>query len=93
MADTRTRGMQGRAFPPLAVARPITWVFVAVAVLKTVADPDLSGHVKFGLDVPRDRSLTTADPYSFTQDVPWVTTSGSANWRSAPRTREQALRV
>jgi hypothetical protein len=41
-------------------------------VLRTHADPDLWGHVRFGLDALRDRQLTTTDPYSFTQDVPWV---------------------
>jgi hypothetical protein len=72
MHDPHRPGTHGRTFPAYAAARPITWIFVAFAILKTVADPDLWGHVRFGLDILRDRALTTADPYSFTQDVPWV---------------------
>jgi hypothetical protein len=41
-------------------------------VVKTVADPDLWGHVRFGQDMWRDRSLPRIDPYSFTQDRPWI---------------------
>jgi hypothetical protein len=40
--------------------------------LVTRADPDLWGHLRFGLDLIRDRHLTDIDPYSFTQDKPWV---------------------
>src|SRR6188768_2227494 len=46
------------------------FVFAALAV--TRADADLWGHVRFGLDILRDRSLPTVDPYSFTQDRPWI---------------------
>jgi hypothetical protein len=42
------------------------------AAMPTAADPDLWGHVRFGLDLIRDRVLTSADPYSFTQDRPWI---------------------
>lgn len=45
---------------------------MALAVVRTHADPDLWGHVRFGLDMLRDRALTTVDPYSFTQDIPWT---------------------
>lgn len=38
----------------------------------TTADPDLWGHVRFGLDILRDHSLATTDPYSFTSDRSWV---------------------
>jgi hypothetical protein len=72
MPDIPVRGRTGRTFPIYAAARPITWIFVAFAILKTVADPDLWGHVRFGLDILRDRRIPAADPYSFTQDVPWV---------------------
>ena len=34
-------------------------------------DPDLWGHTRFGLDILHNQ-LPTIDPYSFTQDVPWV---------------------
>ena len=72
MPDQPARGTEERTFPAHAVARPITWILVAFAILKTIADPDLWGHVRFGLDILRDRALPAVDPYSFTQDVPWV---------------------
>jgi len=49
------------------------WIaFAAVALSATNADPDLWGHLRFGLDWWRDGSLASTDPYSFTQDRPWV---------------------
>lgn len=45
-------------------------VFAGASV--TRADPDLWGHVRFGLDTMHAGHLTSVDPYSFTQDVPWV---------------------
>src|SRR3974390_1697129 len=41
-------------------------------VLWTNPDPDLWGHLRFGLDILRDHRLPVVDPYSFTQDVPWI---------------------
>ena len=38
----------------------------------TTADPDLWGHVRFGLDIIRDRHVHTSDPYSFTSDRRWI---------------------
>ena len=46
-------------------------LLVTSAVI-TYADPDLWGHVRFGQDILATRSLPTDDPYSFTQDKPWV---------------------
>jgi len=43
-----------------------------LAAFSTRADPDLWGHLRFGLDALRDHSLPPVDPYSFTQDVPWI---------------------
>ncbi len=45
---------------------------IAAASLVTRADADLWGHVRFGLDILQTRTLPTDDPYSFTQDKPWV---------------------
>ena len=59
-------------FPPIAAFRPVAWILVALGILKTSADPDLWGHVRFGLDILRDRALVSIDPYSFTQDVAWM---------------------
>lgn len=38
----------------------------------TLADPDLWGHVRFGIDTIQTRTLPEVDPYSFTQDRPWI---------------------
>src|SRR5687767_11064706 len=35
-------------------------------------DPDLWGHLRFGLDLLDSGRLTSQDPYSFAQDVPWI---------------------
>jgi hypothetical protein len=46
---------------------------VAILVLTTTyADPDLWGHVRFGLDIVTSRAIHTEDPYSFTSDRPWI---------------------
>ena len=40
---------------------------------RTVADPDLWGHVRFGQDILASRSLPAADPYSYlTAGQPWI---------------------
>src|SRR5262245_28535468 len=46
----------------------------AAALVCTYAelDPDLWWHLRAGLDLLRTGHLTSADPYSFTQDVPWI---------------------
>ena len=57
---------------------PWRWFRLAMVLLVfggasvTRADPDLWGHVRFGLDTLHAGHLTSIDPYSFTQDVPWV---------------------
>jgi hypothetical protein len=38
----------------------------------TLTDTDLWGHTKFGLDMLQDHELPSDDPYSFTQDRPWI---------------------
>jgi hypothetical protein len=49
------------------------WGAAAAATLSvTGADPDLWGHLRFGLDWWDSFSLPASDPYSFTQDKPWV---------------------
>ena len=60
---------QGIGIPWLSLAIGAV-VFVLAAI--TRADADLWGHLRFGLDILRDRELAAADPYSFTQDKPWV---------------------
>jgi hypothetical protein len=52
------------------------WIVVVLIVLpmafRTVADPDLWGHTRFGLDMLATHTLPRDDPYSFTQDIPWI---------------------
>src|SRR5690349_978476 len=54
----------------------VLWVLVtlvlAPGLVVTRADPDLWGHVRFGLDILARPGLSSVDPYSFTQDIPWV---------------------
>jgi hypothetical protein len=59
---------------PAGVAlRPLALVGIAVGVLSTSADPDLWGHVRFGLDMIADgRIKPTVEPYAFTDDRPWI---------------------
>jgi len=46
-------------------------LLVALATV-TTADSDLWGHLRFGLDMIATHELPSVDPYSFTQDTPWV---------------------
>ena len=46
--------------------------FAALTLSVTRPDPDLWGHLRFGLDWWQSFSLPSADPYSFTQDKPWI---------------------
>ncbi|HYM22526.1 MAG TPA: hypothetical protein VEU08_04945 [Vicinamibacterales bacterium] len=48
------------------------WSVLAAVIVFTRTDPDLWGHVRFGLDVLRDHALPRGDPYSFTSDLPWI---------------------
>lgn len=52
--------------------RTITVLVCLAAILVTRADPDLWGHIKFGVDAVRGHALTSTDPYSFTSDRPWI---------------------
>ena len=47
-------------------------MLILLASIPTNADPDLWGNLRFGLDILATRQITTDDPYSFTQDIPWV---------------------
>ena len=57
---------------PLALCRATVWGFLAIVVTTTIADADLWGHLRFGLDVVAAKSLHTTDPYSFTADRTWI---------------------
>lgn len=45
---------------------------IAGMVVKTEADPDLWGHLRFGHEISQNLALSRADPYSFTTDRQWV---------------------
>jgi len=52
--------------------RVFVWIGVGYELLTTKVDPDLWGHVRFGLDILRSHQLTSTDPYSFTSDLSWI---------------------
>jgi len=71
--------MRGQTAGAAPTWRPVFWgpavgglALAAALASVTHADPDLWGHVRFGLDIIADGGLTDVDPYSFTQDRPWV---------------------
>lgn len=45
---------------------------LAYILLTSHVDPDLFGHLRFGLDHLRTWHLATTDPYSFTSDLRWI---------------------
>jgi hypothetical protein len=45
---------------------------VAFILVTSHADPDLFGHVRFGLDHLRTWHISSSDPYSYTSDLPWI---------------------
>jgi hypothetical protein len=48
------------------------WTVLVAVISFTRTDPDLWGHVRFGLDILRDQHIPSVDPYSFTSDREWV---------------------
>ena len=62
----------GRQSTALALARGgVLGVATAVA-LQFSSDPDLWGHLRYGLDWLSSFSVHTTDVYSFTSDRPWI---------------------
>lgn len=53
------------------VAVVISSVILGFAT-NTSIDPDLWGHLRFGLDILDQRQIHTSDPYSFTSDRRWI---------------------
>jgi hypothetical protein len=70
MAGT-TRGLSIRA-TPATLCRVSVWAFLVVLVTNTTVDPDLWGHLRFGLDMLASKSIHAADLYSFTADRAWI---------------------
>ena len=56
---------------PRFLAAIVAATVAAVLLSTTVADSDLWGHVRYGLDILHARGLV-ADRYSFTADRPWI---------------------
>ena len=51
----------------------LTFSLLFLILLRTYADPDLWGHLRFGLDMIAARSLVHTDPYSYlTTGVLWI---------------------
>jgi hypothetical protein len=57
---------------PATLCRVTLWSFLIVLITSTSADPDLWGHLRFGLDMLASKSLVAVDPYSFTSDRAWI---------------------
>jgi hypothetical protein len=66
--------MPPRGDSPLLVALRIASLFLAAVTMVTMrADPDLWGHVRFGMDILNMGHVADGpDPYSFTQDRPFI---------------------
>ncbi|HXD21606.1 MAG TPA: hypothetical protein VN654_31590 [Vicinamibacterales bacterium] len=62
----------GRFVTSRHLLRLALWCVLLAAASYTTADPDLWGHLRFGLDILRDGTVATVDPYSFSADRPWV---------------------
>ena len=56
----------------LSTLRVPMWIAIAYVLLTSNADPDVFGHLRFGLDHLHTGHLSSADPYSFTSDQPWT---------------------
>jgi hypothetical protein len=64
----------GSANARAAIVAAVAIVAVTVCVnSRTIADPDLWGHVRFGQDIVSRGSIASADPYSYlTENEPWI---------------------
>jgi hypothetical protein len=69
--DGTARGWSIRA-TPATLCRVTLGAFVLTLVTNTSADPDLWGHLRFGLDMLASKSIPCADLYSFTADRAWI---------------------
>ncbi|MGB9739637.1 hypothetical protein [Chloroflexus sp.] len=51
----------------------VTWAIIIVVSLRTYTDPDLWGHLRFGLDAIAAGDVIRVDPYSYLNlDHPWI---------------------
>src|SRR4030067_3788988 len=76
--QTTVQSNQGEQIPDRRIA---LWNIAVVCLIlsglvvvpsRTIADPDLWGHVRFGLDTIQNRGVMRNDPYSYlTAGQPW----------------------
>jgi hypothetical protein len=71
VTSSRTSAPIPAIWPRRGIVLAISLVVFAGATV-TRTDADLWGHLRFGLDTILTRTLPTVDPYSFTQDTPWI---------------------
>ena len=71
------------SIPTETVLRVAVWGAFFVVLSFTSADPDLWGHIRFGLDILRDGYVHHVDTYSFASDRPWVNHEWGAEVLSA----------
>jgi hypothetical protein len=64
--------VQTRPRPAILVVTVGALLLLLALATRTAADSDLWGHLRFGLDTLQTGSLPSEDPYSFTQDRPWI---------------------
>jgi hypothetical protein len=72
MSEPRERRAGSMRIDPMLLPRVMLWSVLVAILSYTVADPDLWGHVRFGIDTLERRAIVRVDPYSFTSDRPWV---------------------
>jgi len=70
--DGTTRDSRLSEAEIVSLARILLLVGALVLVSITQVDPDLWGHVRFGLDIIDTKAIASHDPYSFTSDRSWV---------------------
>jgi hypothetical protein len=70
--DSHVGSRRSSAIPTETVLRVAVWSALLVVLSFTSADPDLWGHVRFGMDILRDGNIHQVDTYSFASDRPWV---------------------
>lgn len=68
----RQRDSLVRPFTAQTLLRVVLWLILVAGASYTRVDPDLWGHVRFGLDILRDASVPQADSYSFSSDRTWI---------------------
>src|SRR5262245_41022496 len=80
MSDRESESRTESLFPPGESSGPgwlrLLELLVAAtclfAIADTVADPDLWGHLRFGLDALASGQVIQTDRYSYLSDRPWI---------------------